>query len=87
MFLCFCTVGVVAFYFVKKDVKKAIGMLSRSSAKREIHYLKMANKKEREGYNNKVFLPQETTELLKEELKPQFIITRQIIYIHTMEDI
>lgn len=94
IFLGGCTAILAVFYFIKKDVKEAIGILNGFTAKKEIHRLKIANKEKED--NDTVLLQQKPAEdsdsiLLQrgqtEELKTQFVITRQIIYIHTREDI
>lgn len=104
LFLCVCTVVLTIFYFVKQDVKKAVGILSGSIAKKEIHHLELANMQKEENLNQSKWIKEKkfeessdmtllqhgTTELLQEEggaLKVSFVITRQIVYIHTMEDI
>lgn len=70
-FVFFCVVMWTIFYFIKKDVKGAIGVLTGATAKKEIHRLQMANKRR-------------TDENIQTG-KSDFVIIRQIVCIHTTE--
>lgn len=71
----FATLFITVFYYIKQDIKGAIGFLNDTKEKKKIHNLKGKKKDIKERSNIKT----------QSRKNADFVITRKVLLIHTDE--